>query len=39
MPQIKQYYKQVCEKDMIEDIKNDYTGNYEKLLVESIKLK
>ena len=34
MPQVKQYYKQLYGKDMIEDIKNDCTGDYEKLLVE-----
>ena len=34
MPQIKQYYKQLYGKDMIEDIKSDIHGDYEKLLVE-----
>ena len=27
IPQIKQYYKQLCGKDMIEDIKNDIGGD------------
>ena len=34
MPKIKQYYKKMFEKDMIEDIKSDCSGDYEKLLVE-----
>ena len=34
MPQIKQYYKQLYGKDMIEDVKSDIHGDYEKLLVE-----
>ena len=34
MPQIKQYYKQLYGKDMIEDIKSDCSGDYERLLVE-----
>lgn len=34
---IKQYYKQIYEKDMIEDIKNDISGDYKKILVELIK--
>jgi annexin A7/11 len=34
MPQIKQYYKQLYGKDMLDDIKNDTSGDYKKLLVE-----
>jgi len=34
MPQIKQFYKQNYKKDMIEDIKDDTSGNYRKILVE-----
>ena len=34
MPLIKQYYRQMFKKDMIEDIKNDTSGNYRNLLVE-----
>ena len=34
MPQIKQYYKHNYHKDMIEDIKDDTSGNYRKILVE-----
>lgn len=34
IPQIKQYYKQIINKDMIEDIKDDTSGDYRKLLVE-----
>lgn len=34
MPQIKQYYKQMYKKDMIEDIKDDTSGNYQKILLE-----
>lgn len=34
MPQIKQYYKQLYKKDMLEDIKNDTSGDYKKLLIE-----
>jgi hypothetical protein len=34
MPQIKQYYKQNYKKDMIEDIKDDTSGNYRQILVE-----
>jgi len=34
MPQIKQYYKQLYGKDMVEDIKNDIAGDYKKLMVE-----
>ena len=34
MPQIKQFYKQKYKKDMIEDIKDDTSGNYRKILVE-----
>ena len=34
MPQIKQFYKQLYKKDMIEDIKDDTSGYYRKILVE-----
>ena len=34
MPKIKQYYKKMFDKDMIEDIKSDCSGDYQKLLVE-----
>ena len=34
MPQIKQYYKQLYGKNMIEDIKNDIGGDYRKLMIE-----
>lgn len=34
MPRIKQYYKQLYEKDMVEDIKSDISGDYRTLLVE-----
>jgi hypothetical protein len=34
MPTIKQYYKQLYGKDMVQDIKNDISGDYQKLMVE-----
>jgi len=34
IPQIKQYYKQLYGKDMVEDVKNDISGDYQKLMVE-----
>ena len=34
MPDIKQYYKQLYGKDMIEDIKSDISGDYQKLMIE-----
>ena len=34
---IKQYYKKLFNKDMIEDIKNDISGDYQKLMIELIK--
>ena len=34
MPFIRQYYKQLFKKDMIEDIKGDTSGEYRKLLVK-----
>ena len=34
MPQIKQYYKQLYGKDMVEDIKKDISGDYRKLMIE-----
>ena len=33
MPQIKQYYKQLFKKDMYEDVKNDISGDYRKLML------
>jgi annexin A7/11 len=33
MPQIKQYYKQLFGKDMAADVKNDISGDYQKLMV------
>ena len=34
MPQIKQYYKQLYGKDMIEDIKKDISGDSRNLMIE-----
>ena len=34
MPTIKQYYKQLYGKDMIEEIKSDSHGEYQKLMIE-----
>ena len=34
MPMIKQFYKKLFQKDMIEDIKDDTSGDYQKILVE-----
>ena len=34
MPQIKQYYKNLFNKDLVQDIKGDTSGNYQKILVE-----
>ena len=34
MKYIRQYYKQLYKKDMIEDIKGDTSGNYRKILIE-----
>ena len=34
LPQIKQYYKQLYGKDMVQDIKSDISGDYQKLMVE-----
>ena len=34
MPQIKQYYKQLYGKDMVEAVKNDIGGDYRKLMIE-----
>ena len=34
MPAIKQYYKQLYGKDMVEAIKSDISGDYQKLMVE-----
>ena len=33
MPQIKQYYKQLFGKDMYDDVKNDISGDYRKLML------
>jgi len=37
MNYIKKYYKQLYKKEMIEDIKSDINGDYQKLLLELIK--
>ena len=34
MPMIKQYYKTLYGKDMVEAIKNDISGDYQKLMIE-----
>ena len=34
---IKKYYKQLYQKDMVEDIQNDISGDYQKLMIELIK--
>ena len=34
MPQIKQYYKQLYGQDMVEAIKKDISGDYQKLMIE-----
>jgi hypothetical protein len=34
MPQIKQFFKQLYKKDMIQAIKDDTSGNYQKILIE-----
>ena len=34
---IKKYYKQLYKKDMIDDIKSDISGDYQKLMIELIK--
>ena len=34
MPQIKQYYKQLYGKDMVQAVKSDISGDYQKLMVE-----
>ena len=34
MPLIKQYYKQLYGKDMVADVKNDISGDYQKLMIE-----
>ena len=36
MPQIKQYYKNLYNKDLVQDIKGDTSGNYQKILVELV---
>ena len=37
MPIIKKYYNQLYQKDMIKDIKDDTSGDYQKLMLELIK--
>ena len=32
MPQIKQYYKQLYGKDMVQAVKSDISGDYQKLI-------
>jgi len=34
MPQIKQYFKQLYGNDMVQAIKNDISGDYQKLMIE-----
>jgi len=34
MPQIKYIYKHLYGKDMVEAVKNDISGDYQKLMVE-----
>ena len=34
MPTIKQYYKQLYGQDMVEAIKKDISGDYQKLMIE-----
>ena len=34
MPQIKQYYKQLYGKDMVQAVKSDISGDYQRLMVE-----
>ena len=34
MPRIKQFYKQLYKKDMLQAIKDDTSGNYQKILIE-----
>ena len=34
MPYIRQYYKQLFKKDMIDDIKGDTSGDYRKLILK-----
>ena len=34
MPQIKQYYKQLFGKDMVQAVKSDISGDYQKLMIE-----
>ena len=37
MNYIKRYYKQLYQKEMVEDVKNDISGDYQKLMIELIK--
>ena len=34
MPQIKEAYKRLYGKDMVNDIKNDLSGDYKKMMIE-----
>ena len=36
MPQIKQFYRQLYKKELIDDIKGDCSGSYKKLLIELV---
>ena len=34
MPQIKEAYKRLYDRDLVNDVKNDLSGDYKKLMVE-----
>jgi hypothetical protein len=36
MPNIKRYYKQLYKSDLVEDVKADTSGDYQKLLIKLI---
>ena len=36
LPQIKQYYKQLYGKDMVDDVKGDISGEYQNLMFQLI---
>ena len=36
MNYIKKYYKQLYKKEMVDDIKSDISGDYQKLMIELI---
>lgn len=36
MPEIKQYYNRLYNKDLVQDIQGDTSGNYQKILVELV---